>query len=154
MKDGLHLSPHGQARTHTVASHQHTATLTQTHSSVVESDRNPCWRLCLCTFLHLMFAPSCRCDCYSVTGEMVCIPGVSNDVCINCWWLLWWDKGCPGAISVTSTGNWQNTGNINKKRVSGVLSWHQFEECKRNSCARHPVTPAAGRQMLNFCWAI
>lgn len=29
---------------------------TQTHSSVDTRDRDPCWRLCRCAFLHLMFA--------------------------------------------------------------------------------------------------
>lgn len=57
---------------------------TQTHSSVVIWEKYPSWRLYLYTFLHLMFAPSCGCNCYIMTGEMVCIPGVSNDVWINC----------------------------------------------------------------------
>lgn len=80
MKDGLHLSPSQTDRcTQTyVYVHRH-AHLSghMGHESKLMAVSVYIFALHVCSTLSL-------CDCYSVTGEMVCIPGVSNDVCINC----------------------------------------------------------------------
>lgn len=148
--DGLHLQPphhhppHRQANASTnTQTHPHkpAATLTRTNMSRFVWDRNPSWWLHL---LHIFYT-SCLhwvviWDCSSVTGEVVCIPEVSDDVCME---LLWWDKGCPGARSVTSAGNQRNKSILNNNLYAECwdgsdLRWHLVEWCcvKSVSCLR------------------